>query len=220
MTAVSIVLPTYNDAHFLPKAIESCLHQPIEKEILIIDDASTTPFPQNVLDLINNNKETIRIVRHDKNSGLSASRNTGISQAKHNLIIPIDADDWFFPNVLHIMAARFGDGVDIVYGNVFDNGPGYPQQKISRKEQFIGGNPLFCSSMYRKSVWERAGGYTVREGPHYEDWNFWAKAFKAGCKFHYVPIMVYNHTSRPDSMLRVLHPNREHYQRLAIEGVF
>jgi hypothetical protein len=57
----------------------------------------------------------------------------------------------------------------------------------------------------------------MRQGPHYEDWNFWAKAFKAGFRFKYAPLTVYEHRSRPDSMLRHLHDERARFVRIATE---
>jgi hypothetical protein len=106
--------------------------------------------------------------------------------------------------------------VDIAYGNVMDSGKLYvPVMRQLQREDFLEDTPLFCGSLFRKSVWQTVGGYTVRQGPHYEDWNFWCKAFKAGFRFHYTPVTVYEHRSRPDSMLRHLHHDRAKYVRIA-----
>lgn len=60
----------------------------------------------------------------------------------------------------------------------------------------------------------------VRKGAHYEDWNFWARCFASGGRFKYLPISIYNHTTRPDSMLRELDKKRVEFVRIATEGVF
>jgi glycosyltransferase involved in cell wall biosynthesis len=215
---ISIILPTYNDSHFISKALQSCFNQNVEKEIIVIDDGSSNPIDPAAQELMKN--PLVRFIKHETNKGLAAARNTAISAAKYDLIIPIDSDDWFFDNVLEKLEAEMTDDADVVYGNVFDNYLHYPVKEPFTKEHFIRDNPLFCSSLFRKSIWKKAGGYMERKGPHYEDWNFWARCFKNGAKFKYIDLTVYNHTSREDGMLRILHPNRDFYRKLATEGIF
>lgn len=216
---VSIIVTTYNDARFLGTALGSCLQQNIEKEIVLVDDCSTKE--RDVLASILR-QYPVKYVRHESNQGLSAARNTGISVAKFDHVIVLDADDYFYPNAVPLLESQSG-GFDIVCGYCTDSGneykPGIFHQPLT-KELFIQDNPVICSSLFNKDIWKRAGGYMVRKGPHYEDWNFWAKCFAASGKFKAVNVKVYNHTSRPDSMLRELHPNRDFYRKLAVEGVF
>lgn len=217
---ISIILPTYNDGHFLSVSLPSCLSQPVEKEIIVVDDGSTQPLPEDIRLLIERNASIVRYLRYDKNKGLAGARNEGIAAAKYDLIIPMDSDDNFYPNVLHKMLAAMDSNTDVVYGDVYDNNLHKPKMQPFTKEMFIQDNPLFCSSLFRKTIWEKSGGYMEREGPHYEDWNFWARCFKNGARFKYIPLTVYNHQSRDDGMLRILHPNRDFYRELAMKGVF
>jgi hypothetical protein len=215
---LSVIIPTWNDGHFLRTALDSCLQQTIPLEIVLVDDASTIPLPDDVVRFIDGHRDIVTVVRHAWNCGLSAARNTGIAHARYDLIIPLDADDWFLPGALAPLVSAVSDDVDIAYGNVLDTGVLYePVKRPLERADFLEDNPLFCSSIFRKTVWRTAGGYTVRPGSHYEDWNFWAKAFKAGCRFRYVPITVYEHRSRPDGMLRHLHGERPKYVRMAVE---
>lgn len=215
---LSVIIPTCNDGHFLRTALDSCLRQTIPLQIVIVDDGSTAPLPDDVIEFIDAHSDIVTVVRHAWNCGLSAARNTGIAHARYDLIIPLDADDWFLPGALAPLVSAMSDDVDVAYGNVFDSGKLYePVKRPLQRADFFVDNPLFCSSIFRRSVWVAAGGYTVRQGPHYEDWNFWAKAFKAGCRFRYVPITVYEHRSRPDGMLRQLHGDRPKYVRIAVE---
>ena len=215
---ISVVVPTYNDGQFLPTALASCLAQTIPVEIVLVDDGSTIPLSEEVCRFIAQHRDIVTHVRHAWNCGLSAARNTGIAHARFDLIIPLDADDWFLPGALAPLTSALTDDVDIAYGNVFDSGKLYePVKRPLRRADFLEDTPLFCSSLLRKTVWHAVGGYTVRPGPHYEDWNFWAKAFKAGFRFRYAPITVYEHRSRPDSMLRHLHHERARYVRVATE---
>ena len=92
-----------------------------------------------------------------------------------------------------------------------------PKMQPFTKELLLSENPLFSSSLFKKKVWSTIGGYKVRPVPHYEDWNFWCRAFKAGFKFTYAPIIIYEQTERSDSMLRQIHHNREELNRIATE---
>lgn len=215
---ISVIIPTHNDGHFLPTALASCLNQTIPVEIVLVDDASTRPLPEEVTQFIADHRDIVTQVRHGSNCGLSAARNTGIAHARFDLIIPLDADDWFLPGTLAPLTSALTDDVEIAYGNVMDSGKLYePVKRPLTRADFLEDTPLFCGSLFRKIVWQTVGGYTVRQGPHYEDWNFWCKAFKAGFRFHYTPVTVYEHRSRPDSMLRQLHHERAKYVRVATE---
>lgn len=213
---VSIVVCTYNDSQFLPRALKSCLLQDIQKEIILIDDCSTVPIIQEVMRLVT--KYNIKVIRHSNNKGLSASRNTGISISKYDLVIPLDADDYFFPTALKELVAEVDTTHGIYYGNLLSVGHVVePETGKLTKARLMESNPLFSSSLYKKSVWQKVGGYKVREGAHYEDWNFWCRAYMAGVKFKYVPTLVYEHVERSDSMLRKLHDDKNIYVNIATE---
>lgn len=218
---ITIVACTYNDSDLLPTCLKSCIEQDVDKEIILVDDCSTMPMNAEVTKLVN--AHGIKLIRHDQNMGLSASRNTGIAAATREWVVPIDADDWFYPGALRRLWENSGTDIDVVTGNCTDSGTVYAPA-ISREpltvELFKRENPLICSSLFTKEIWSRAGGYMVRKGPHYEDWNFWSKCFAKGARFRHLPFNVYNHTSRPNSMLRQLHPEREKYIKIATEGVF
>lgn len=215
---VSIVVCTYNDSNYLPRALKSCIIQNIEKEIILVDDCSTDPMNPEVSRLIEDNKDLITYIRHPVNSGLSASRNTGISASKYDYVIPLDADDFLYPRSLRTLLHFASDYHDIFYGFITSLGKVvYPIKENISMGILLEQNPIFCSSIFRKSIWEKVGGYKVRVGPHYEDWNFWCRCFIAGAKFKYVPTLVYEHTERPDSMLRTLALDKDKYVKIATE---
>jgi len=217
MFEVSVIVCSYNDSHFLKTCLPSCVKQDLDLEVVVIDDGSAQ-FDAAILAMINGH-ENMRYLRHGKNLGLSESRNTGIAVARSEYVIPLDADDWFYPNTVKGLFDSRED-FDIVTGNCTDNGvyrPAISREPLS-EALFLRENPLVCSSLFKKSIWARVGGYSLRKG--YEDYRFWAQCFAQGARFKYVDLNVYEHTSRPDGMLRQLHPEREYYHRMATEGVF
>lgn len=213
---ISIVICTYNDSEFLADAIMSCLCQNVEREIIVVDDCSTKPIVPEVITIINDYK--IKYIKHDKNAGLSQARNTGIKYAKYDLIIPLDSDDRFAPNSISELYDQVEDGYSVFYGNILCAGNiSKPKMFPFKREEILVENPIFSSSLFRKQMWEDVGGYKVREGAHYEDWNFWLRALIKDYKFKYVDTMVYEHVERADSMLRTLAKNKQYYVDVATE---
>jgi glycosyltransferase involved in cell wall biosynthesis len=98
MPAVSVIIPTFNRAKLLPKAVQSVLNQTFQDfEIVLIDDASTDCTP-NVSRSFSDAR--IRYVRHDTNRGIAAARNTGVANASGRFIAFLDDDDEWLPGKL------------------------------------------------------------------------------------------------------------------------
>lgn len=89
----SVVIPLYNKERYIRQAIDSVLAQSYQDfEILVVDDVST----DNSLGIVESiHSEKIHIVRHEKNKGLSAARNTGIRNSKADFVVFLDADDYW-----------------------------------------------------------------------------------------------------------------------------
>jgi glycosyltransferase involved in cell wall biosynthesis len=88
---VTAIIPTYNYARFLPRAIDSVLAQtyaPIE--VLVVDDGSTDDTPE----VLARYGERVRVMRL-QNGGVSRARNTGIGAARTDFVAMLDADDWW-----------------------------------------------------------------------------------------------------------------------------
>lgn len=99
MDDVSVIIPVYNRDYSLRDAVESVLIQTYKpSEIIIIDDGS---FFQ-AKDILKNYKNNIKIIRHEKNKGVSASRNTGILASSSKYIAFLDSDDIFLPEKLEL----------------------------------------------------------------------------------------------------------------------
>ena len=91
---ISIIDPTYNREEFLEKTLESYIHQKYVDEILIINDGSKDSTDK-VLEDIRRKYAIIKIVKHDINKGLAASRIDGILKSKNDLIL-FGEDDVIF----------------------------------------------------------------------------------------------------------------------------
>ena len=92
---VSVIMPTFNRARLLERAIQSVLNQTYDRfEIIVVDDASR----DNTSDVVKSIRdERVRYIRHEMNRGGSAARNTGIAAARGKYIAFLDDDDEWEP---------------------------------------------------------------------------------------------------------------------------
>ncbi len=96
---VSIVIPTFNRTDTISRAVESCLDQTYKEfEVLIVDDASTDGFEETHRSLFSDRR--IRVIKHGRNQGVSASRNTGVQNARGDFVAFLDSDDSWHPTKL------------------------------------------------------------------------------------------------------------------------
>lgn len=119
MVKVSIGIPAYNYANYLPEAIESILRQTFKDwELVVVDDESTDNTKEVVQKYIKKYGDKIKYV-WQKNKGLAGSRNTAIKNSTGKYIAFLDADDIWFPKKL-ATEVRFLDNhprVGVVYSN-------------------------------------------------------------------------------------------------------
>lgn len=98
MPKVSVIIPTYNRAYILNRAIESVIKQTFHDiEIIVIDDASTDDT-EKIMDTFNDKR--ILYVKNEERKGPSAARNTGIQIARGEYIAFLDSDDVWLPEKL------------------------------------------------------------------------------------------------------------------------
>ncbi|NJL86466.1 MAG: glycosyltransferase family 2 protein [Leptolyngbyaceae cyanobacterium SM1_1_3] len=103
--AVSVVIPTYNRERLVHTAIKSVLNQTLKDfELIVVDDASTDQT-QAVVNHFGDSR--VQYLRHQKNSGVSAARNTGLAVAQGYYIAFLDSDDEWLLNKLEKQVSQF-----------------------------------------------------------------------------------------------------------------
>lgn len=121
MYLVSVLVPVYKVGRYIERCARSLFEQTYSNlEYVFVDDCS----PDNsveVLERIMNDyparKDTVRIVRHDHNRGLAASRNTGLDNAAGDFILCVDSDDWLEINTIESLVHNQQEkDADIVTG--------------------------------------------------------------------------------------------------------
>ena len=119
-TDITVIIPTYNRAATLERAVDSVLRQTIGPvQILIVDDASTDESPL-LLDKLEARYANLTVLRQEKNAGACAARNRGIAYAATPYIAFLDSDDAWLPEKLERQAAFLErENADIVVCSVW-----------------------------------------------------------------------------------------------------
>ncbi len=178
---ISVIIPTYNRASTLPRALDSVLAQTHQAaEIIIIDDGST----DQTRSLIEQRYPQIKLIRQS-NKGVSAARNSGIKVAQTDWIALLDSDDDWLPNKLAAIGQAHDD---------------HPQQLLFHSDEIwirngVRVNPMkkhakqggmifqqclpLCvispsAAVIHRSVFERIGLFD-EDLPACEDYDFWLR---------------------------------------------
>lgn len=95
---VSVIIPVYNGAAYICRAVDSALNQEVPLEIIILNDCSTDAT-EEVLKKYRSNP-AVRYYKNESNLGASGSRNKGVRLSNGSYVAFLDADDWWEPEKL------------------------------------------------------------------------------------------------------------------------
>ena len=211
MSLVSVIVPVYNAAKYLPQCLESLLAQTYANfEVICIDDGSTDNSLQILEDY---QQKDLRIKFFSKkNGGPSLTRNYGMKKAKGEYVCFLDSDDFVDSAFLEIMLKEIQDADVVVcsYQDVDANGEFSPDKKelaytVKRwraPEYFSKSKDMGLTvwgKLYRRSILE---GYEFDENCFFsEDVLFHSAVFAQNLKLNVfdAPLVYYRHT--PNSLL-------------------
>ena len=106
-----MIIPVYNGKDVIGRAIGTLLQQSLDDiEIIIVDDASTDPTPQILVELDQQYPDRLKVILKEKNSGPGDSRNIGLSYAEGEYIGFIDSDDYVSSSMYEKLYLRAKEG--------------------------------------------------------------------------------------------------------------
>lgn len=182
---ISVVIPAYNAAAYLPRCLKSVFAQTLKpEEVIVVDDGSTDNTAALAAEL------GAKVVTRP-NGGLSAARNTGIQNASCEWIALLDADDLWAPEKLERQAARVTPNTVLVYtGTRFFDDNGVREERpapdpVTARKLLRYCNPIPNTILVRREAVLRDGGY--REDIRAcEDWEMLGRLQHMG-EFQVVP---------------------------------
>ena len=217
---VSVVMPLFNKAPYVKKAVESVLAQSYQDwELIVVDDGSKDGSPQAVLDLADERFH----VYSQGNLGVSAARNSGVRLAKGELLAFLDADDWWDEKFLAEMVA-FSDAypeASLWASNYWYVKQGKTRVAVKQEtgyfdypESYLRNEAMPVSSisvLIPRNAFEEAGGFPVgiKLG---EDFLLWSKvALEHKFAFLDKPLAYYNNdVPAAERATRNLYPPEQH----------
>ena len=205
MNLISIIVPCYNQAHYLNECLESVLEQTYTNwECIIVNDGS----PDNTADVAKKwvDKDSRFLYLYKSNGGLSSARNEGLKVAKGDYIQFLDSDDILEMNKINWQSQFFDKPIDILISGYryFENSEGRNALRIMGRKKSIPEivinfddhfdvknlcnhiNPfVICAPLYKKKVIEIVGFFNETL-TSLEDWDY-----NLRCALHN---MVFHHT--------------------------
>jgi len=182
---VTVIVPAYNAARWLPEAIGSVRAQDVPAAIVVVDDGSTDDTPRVLADLAGDPANRLTAVRI-ANGGPAVARNRGLAEAATPLIAFLDVDDLWPADRLAWQCARLAADArtEAVFGMV-------QVRRLPEAERLWAGRifaadalvyPHLGAGLYRRSLLDRIGPFdeTMRIG---EDTDWFFRAYEAEARF-------------------------------------
>ena len=202
---ISVVIPAYNRARTIIEALKSVQVQTYRNwEVVVVDDGSNDNTCQIVAEYAIQ-EPRVRLLRHEKNRGGQAARNSGIKAANGEWIAFLDSDDQFLPNSLSLrLAMAQRDNISVVHSGAYIQRKNEALQKhyvpkwsgnIYKKVLGSEG-PVFPALLIKKEALEQIG-YLDERVVAYQEWDTsirLAKRFEFG--FEPEPTFIYDYTSK------------------------
>jgi glycosyltransferase involved in cell wall biosynthesis len=194
---ISIIIPTYNRADLIGKAIQSILEQTYKNWELIVVDNYSDDNTKDVISAFNDDR--ICMISTPRTGSVAASRNLGLSHSNGEWIAFLDSDDWWFPKKLEFVCKVIKKEPDIINHNLQIVSISHAQ--LSRKKTkgrklkepvyldlLLNGNSIALSSVVvRKEILLRVGG--MNESPAFfavEDFDTWLRISQITNRFKYI----------------------------------
>ena len=212
MPKVSVIMPAYNAEKTVAQAINSVTRQTFgDFELIVVDDCSKDSTVAVIEDLAKNDGRIV-LLKNKENSGVSKTRNYGVSMAKGELIAFLDSDDMWREDKLEKQLEIFEKNTEAVISytaSSFIDNDGNPYNYVMQAEEktdyktLLKKNLLSCSSVMIKT--EVMKGIEMPNDSMHEDYYVWLTVLK-NTDFAYgvnEPLLIYRISANSKSSNRL-----------------
>jgi len=210
---ISVIVPCYNQAQYLDECLQSVLDQTYtDWECIIVNDGSPDHTEEVAKKWLEKDNRFRYIYK--ENGGLSSARNAGIREAKGEWILPLDADDKIGNMYLELASLEFNKDYSIIYSEAefFEGEKGRWNLCEFSVNEMAKQNCIFCSAFFRKSSWEKVGGYDINLIYGLEDWEFWISIIrKVSTNVYKIPEICFFYRVKNVSMIKNLNTDKRKF---------
>jgi len=173
---VSVITPCFNHGLPLRECVESIRRQTYpDVELIVIDDCSTAEETKSYLRELDG--DDVKVLRMRRNSGPSAARNLGISQASGRYVLPFDADDILLPDAIERLVSQLqaaGEHVGFIYQNCqyCGNREDYFEAPVFNPYLLACENYISVCALIDRNVFDLGFSYAEDIVFGHEDWDF------------------------------------------------
>lgn len=215
---ISVIIPCFNQGAYLNEAVDSVFSQTYQNfEIVIVNDGSDDKHTNKILE--NYNKPKTKII-HTSNQGLAHARNNGIKASEGIYILPLDADDKIGSEYLEkgkwILDENEKVGIVYCKAEFFEMRKGEWKLPEFRFPEFLLGNCIFCTSMFRRADYDRTSGYNPNMIYGWEDYDFWLSLLEMGKEVYCIPETLFYYRIKKESMHKSMTHEQVVYSYLQI----
>lgn len=215
---VTVAISLYNYREYIAACLQSVHDQTLEHlDLVVVDDGSSDGGIQEVHRWLSQNGHRFgryALLKHRANRQLPATRNSAFSRSRTEYVFVLDADNLLYPRCLQALSAALdesGASFSYCYLEKFGDGSGLHNLSAWNPADFKNGNTIDAMALLRRSVWERAGGYsTGMPAMGWEDFDLWFKIARLGGWGIQVPEILGRYRVHHDSMIwTVTNPNAD-----------
>jgi teichuronic acid biosynthesis glycosyltransferase TuaG len=193
-SSLSIVIPTYNHAHFLRTALDSIRAQTFgDWEAIVVNNFSED---DTIAVVESYDDPRIRLVNFANQGIIAAARNHGLSLTQAPFVAFLDSDDFWYPEKLQRCMDKLAQGYGLVCHAEVWVGPSEqrrtvhygPEVRATYERMLLDGNCISTSAVVVRREWlQRAGGFSVQpEFVTAEDYELWLKLARDGARIGFV----------------------------------
>ncbi len=198
-------MPVFDAGRPLEQALDSVAAQTFtDRELVIVDDGSRDPTTLTLLDAA-----AVRpgvFLHRTPNRGPSRARNLAIEHARGAYILPLDADDWlehsYLARTVPLLDADPGLGMVHTWVGLAGEHHGVWRTGPFTVPELLSNCTVHVTSLYRRTIWEQAGGYDPIFVDSSEDWDLWLSALEHGWRGACVPEVLAWYRRGPQSRER------------------